>query len=157
MTMGRLSRTPVRSLTAIAACVVVVALSACGSSGKESSSSTTTTKATTTGSGSTGLGVGVTPTEIKVGIALVDFECIKAFSDSIRENQQEVYQAYIDDINAKGGIAGRKIKPVYYTYCPLGSAPPLTVCTKFTDDDKVFAVIGTFIDFSGDAQTCVAN
>ena len=72
-------------------------------------------------------------------------------------NQQQVYQAYIADINAKGGIAGRKIVPVYDSYCPLGSAGPLAVCTKFTDDDKVFAVIGTFVDFSGDAQTCVAN
>ena len=68
-----------------------------------------------------------------------------------------MYGAFIADLNAKGGINGRKIVPVYDTYCPLGSAGPLAVCTKFTDDDKVFAVIGTFVDFSGDAQTCVAN
>jgi ABC-type branched-subunit amino acid transport system substrate-binding protein len=100
---------------------------------------------------------GVTPKTVKVGIALTDFECVKQFVDSIRVKQQQVYQAFISDINAKGGINGRKIVPVYDTYCPLGSAGPLAVCTKLTDDDKVFAVIGTFVDFSGDAQTCVAN
>jgi ABC-type branched-subunit amino acid transport system substrate-binding protein len=100
---------------------------------------------------------GVTPKTIKVGIALTNFDCIKQFVDSIRLKQEQVYGAYVADINAKGGINGRKIVPVYDTYCPLGSAGPLAVCTKFTDDDKVFAVIGSFVDFSGDAQTCVAN
>ena len=61
---------------------------------------------------------GVTPTTVKVGIALVDYDCIKQFVDSIRVNQQQVYQAFIDDINAKGGINGRKIKPVYDTLLP---------------------------------------
>ncbi len=99
----------------------------------------------------------MTPKTIKVGIALADFDCVKQFVDSIRVKQQQVYGAFISGINAKGGINGRKIVPVYDTYCPLGSAGPLAVCTKLTDDDKVFAVIGTFVDFSGDAQTCVAN
>ncbi len=101
--------------------------------------------------------VGVTPKSLKLGIALVNYGCVKQFVDSIRVNEQQVYQAYIADINAKGGIAGRKIVPVYDSYCPLGSAGALAVCTKLTDDDKVFAVIGTFVDFSGDAQTCVAK
>lgn len=104
-----------------------------------------------------GVDAGVTPKEIKVGIALVDFDCIKDFTDSIRTGQEKTYQAFIDDINAKGGINGRTIDPVYDSYCPIGSAGPLSVCTKLTEDDKVFAVIGTFIDFSGDAQTCVAK
>src|SRR5664279_2185362 len=101
--------------------------------------------------------VGVTSKTIKVGVVLVDYGCVKQFVDSIRVKQQQVYEAYISDINAKGGIAGRKIVAVYDSYCPIGSAGPLAVCTKLTDDEKVFAVIGTFVDFSGDAQTCVAN
>jgi len=128
-------------------------LAACGSSAKSGSSSPTTARR----SQSTTLGVGVTSTEIKIGIALVDFNCVKDFVDSIRLNQDQVYQAFIDDINAKGGIAGRKIVPVYDSYCPIGSAGPLAVCTKLTEDDKVFAVLGTFVDFSGDAQTCIAK
>jgi ABC-type branched-subunit amino acid transport system substrate-binding protein len=137
----------------IATALLAAVLAAYGGPGRNSSASPTTA----TGKGSTALGVGVTPTEVKVGIALVDFTCIKSFTDSIRENQNQVYQAFIDDINAKGGIAGRKVVPVYDSYCPIGTAGPLSVCTKLTEDDRVFAVIGTFIDFSGDAQTCVAK
>ena len=40
--------------------------------------------------------------EIKVGIALVDYDCVKDFVDSIREHQDQVYQAFVDDINARG-------------------------------------------------------
>jgi hypothetical protein len=94
---------------------------------------------------------------VKVGIALVDFSCIQQFVDAIRTNQQQVYQAYIDDVNAHGGIAGRQILPDYRSYCPLTSAAALTLCTQFTEDDHVFAVMANFEDFSGDAQTCVAK
>jgi ABC-type branched-subunit amino acid transport system substrate-binding protein len=147
-------RTWVRPVPAFVASIVLVALSAAfGSSARGSPSSST---AASRGP-SKALGVGVTRTQIKMGIALVDFDCIKNFVDEIRVNQDQVYQAYIDDINAKGGIAGRKIAPVYDNYCPLGSAGPLAVCTKFADDDQVFTVVGTFVDFSGDAQTCIAK
>jgi hypothetical protein len=142
-----------RSVLALVAGVVLVALAAGGAWASTGSPSSTTAG----GRPSKPVGVGVTRTQIKVGIALVDFDCVKDFVDQIRVNQDQVYQAYIDDINAKGGIAGRKIVPVYDSYCPLGSAGPLAVCTKFADDDKVFAVVGTFVDFSGDAQTCVAK
>jgi ABC-type branched-subunit amino acid transport system substrate-binding protein len=127
-------------------------LTACGSSGKKSSVTTTTG-----GARSTALAVGVTPTEIKLGVALIDFNCVKDFVDSIRVDQDKVYQAFIDDINAKGGVAGRKIVPVYDTYCPIGTAGVLGVCTKLTEDDKVFAVTGNFYDSSGDGQVCVAK
>jgi ABC-type branched-subunit amino acid transport system substrate-binding protein len=137
----------------IATALLAALLAAYGGHGRSSSASSTTAP----GKGSTALGVGVTPTEVKVGIVLVDFTCIKNFTDSIRENQNQVYQSFIDDINAKGGEAGRKLVPVYVSYCPIGTAGPLSVCTKLTEDDRVFAVIGTFIDFSGDAQTCVAK
>ena len=127
-------------------------MAACGgSSGKSGGSSSTTAPKTT------GVGVGVTPTDIKVGVALVDFNCVKQFVDTIRVDQDKVYQAFIDDINAKGGIAGRKIVPVYDSYCPIGNAGALSVCTKLTEDDKVFAVMGNLFDSSGDAQTCVAK
>ncbi len=47
--------------------------------------------------------------------------------------------------------------PVYRYYSPLGSAGILQLCTAFTQDDDVFGVVGTFVDFSGDAQTCIAK
>ena len=140
--------------------LAALALSACGSG-------TSTAKEPTTNPPTTGananldrtLGPGVTATTIKLGVALVDFKEIAKYTDTIRTNAEEkqIYQLFIDDINAKGGIHGRKIVPVYRFYSALGNAQILTACTAFAEDDNVFAVVGTFIDFSGDAQTCVAK
>jgi hypothetical protein len=122
-----------------------------------SSGKTASTSATPPPPASTALGVGVTPTTVKVGIALVDFNCISQFVSSIRVNQEVPYNAYINDINMHGGVAGRRIIPVYESFCPIGNSQSLALCTKFTEDDKVFAVLGDFVDFSGDSQTCLAR
>jgi ABC-type branched-subunit amino acid transport system substrate-binding protein len=161
---GRAQRSYRRKVAVLICGLAVLGLAACGSSSKQTKAGGGPTTATTvplasvtTLPPSTTLGVGVTPTEVKIGVALVDFNCIKQFTDAIRENQQQIYQAYIDNVNANGGVAGRKIVAVYKSYCPIGSAGALSTCTSLTEDSKVFAVIGTFIDFSGDAQTCVAK
>jgi ABC-type branched-subunit amino acid transport system substrate-binding protein len=135
--------------------VAAMTLAACGSGTSSSKPSSNTTGSTTPTD--TSLGVGVTADSIKLGISLVNFDCIKQYTDTIRLNQEPVYQAFIKDINDKGGIAGRKIVPDIKEYCPLTNQQILTYCTAFTQDDNVFAVLGTFIDFSGDAQTCIAK
>ena len=90
--------------------------------------------------------------------SLIDFKCIpSAFVDSIYVNQQQAYQAFIDDINENGGINGRKIVPVFKYICPLQPAAAVAACTSLTDDTKVFAVIGSMYDPTGDAQLCVAK
>ena len=103
----------------------------------------------------------MTADSIKLGISLVDFKCIQQFIDFTRPNQQAIYQAFIDDVNKKGGINGRKIVPDFNTECPLTPTSDLLVqvCTKFTDDDKVFAVIGNLSDAAQDAaiHTCIAK
>ncbi len=81
----------------------------------------------------------------------------RAVHQSIRENQDQVYDDFINYVNAHGGVAGRRIVPDYQMYCPIQSAQALSLCTSFTEDDHVFAVMGDFVDFSGDAQTCIAK
>jgi hypothetical protein len=110
-----------------------------------------------TSSSSTALGVGVTAHTVKVGVALVNFTCLEQFVNQIRTKQSQVYNAFIKYINTHGGIAGRHVVPDYQSYCPIQSAPALALCTQFTEDAHVFAVMGDFIDFSGDAQTCIAK
>ena len=146
-----------RHCAIVSVLVVAVMFAACGSSSKKPATSGSPTTGGAKYTPTKTLGVGVTASEIKVGISLVDFECIKQFVDSIRINQDKNYQVYIDDVNEKGGIAGRKIVPVYHTFCPIGNAQALSMCTALTEDDKVFAVLGNFVDFSGDAQTCLAK
>jgi len=102
-------------------------------------------------------GVGVTAHTVKVGIALVDFTCIEQYVNQIRVGQNKIYEDFIRYINSHGGIDGRKIVPDFQSFCPIQNAQALALCTKFTEDDHDFAVIGNFVDFSGDSQTCVAK
>ena len=66
---------------------------------------------------------------------------------------------FVDYINKNGGVDGRKLVPVYKKYPPIpgGKPDPLSLCTSFTEDDKVFAVVGVFIDFTGQGQECVTK
>jgi ABC-type branched-subunit amino acid transport system substrate-binding protein len=87
---------------------------------------------------------GVTPTTIKVGITYPDVAAVKSIVNIDPGNYPEAYQALIRQINAHGGINGRKIVPVLAAIDPLGTAPAATACTELTQDDKVFAVMGFF-------------
>ena len=89
-------------------------------------------------------GQGVTPTSIKLGITYLDTSAIKNIVNIDPGNFQVAYTALIDQINAKGGVNGRKIVPVFEPIDPIGTAPAATACTTLTEDDKVFAVIGFF-------------
>ncbi len=143
--------------------VLMVVLAACGSSSKSSTGTTGGTTGTTVPAytPTTDLGTGVTASTIKLGVALPDFACVQNIPgaiDSVRSNQQAIYQTYIDAINNSGGIDNRKIVPVYDLFCPIPNATLFAQqCTKLTDDDKVFAVIGDFPDGTGVAQACLAK
>jgi Periplasmic binding protein len=126
-------------------------------SSKSTSSTGTSVAAKASTKESTALGTGVTSDSVKVGIALVDFNCIAQFVNQIRVNQDQVYDAFIKYVNTHGGIAGKNVVPDYQSFCPVQNAQALALCTKFTEDDHVFAVMGNFVDFSGDAQTCLAK
>jgi hypothetical protein len=136
--------------------MAIVLVAACGSSSKSGSSGTNNTSATTAAKNQT-LGQGVTDTQVKLGVSLIDFSCIRQFTDNIRENQDKNYNIYINDVNANGGVAGRKIVPVYHTFCPINQQQVSSGCTQFAEDDKVFAVVGNVYDTSGSVQVCLAK
>ncbi len=96
------------------------------------------------GAGDNQSGQGVTPTSIKLGITYLDTAAIKSIVDIDPGNYQVAYTALIHQINAKGGINGRKIVPVFEPIDPIGTSPAATACTALTGDDKVFSVIGFF-------------
>jgi ABC-type branched-subunit amino acid transport system substrate-binding protein len=138
--------------------VASLGLAACGDDDNDGGSSGGTTAPGATAAESTELGPGVTATEIKIGIPLSDFKAIAQFVDMTRVDQEANYNAFIKDINDRGGINGRKIVPVFYTFNPIPDAQRLaSVCTRFTEDEKVFAVLGNVFDPSGNSQTCVAK
>lgn len=142
----------------VTALVLALLLAACGSGTKRGSPPTGGNTSTTANAPlSKTLGTGVTATTIKIGVALIDFKCIEPYIQFTRVNEYKVYQAFFDSINAKGGVAGRKLEPVFHTFCPIVPAPALSLCTTFTEDDQVFAVIGDFVDLTGQAQPCISK
>ena len=53
----------------------------------------------------------------------------------------DAFDAVIDNINAHGGINGRKIVPYLVAVDPTGTAPAATACTQLTEDDTIFVAI----------------
>lgn len=87
---------------------------------------------------------GVTPSTITVGVTYADVAAIRNIINVDPGNYQVAYTTLFDQINAKGGINGRKIVPVFAPVNPLGTAAAATACTQLTEDKKVFAVLGFF-------------
>jgi ABC-type branched-subunit amino acid transport system substrate-binding protein len=100
----------------------------------------------TTGSASASpaSGPGVTPSAIQIGITYPDLTALKSVINVDPGNYQVAYDTLIKQINAHGGLNGRKIVPVYAPVNPLGTAPAATACTHLTEDSKVYAVLGFF-------------
>ncbi len=148
----------VLSIVGFAAALALAA--ACGGDGNKNKAEPgveTTTPASGTAPQSKELGQGVTDTSVKLGVVLIDYDndVISANIDFKRGNQQKIFQAFVDDINNHGGVAGgKKIDPVYELYAPLGTDPPLKACTKLTEDAKVFATVGVLYEPTGAAQVC---
>src|SRR6516162_10280937 len=101
---GLMSRLMRRLMLVIVLCFVA---SACASSKSTAGSSGSTTPGASLPH-KAGMGAGVTAKQINLGVVLIDFKCIPdQFVDEERPDQKKAYQAFIDDINAKGGINGR--------------------------------------------------
>ena len=61
-------------------------------------------------------------------------------------DQERIATAITDDLNARGGIAGRTVVPVFYDYqtsdlLTNGPGADQAACSRFTEDTDVFAVI----------------
>jgi hypothetical protein len=89
-------------------------------------------------------GPGVTPQTIKVGVTLPDTAAIKSIINIDAGNAQLDFNTLIKQVNAHGGINGRKIVPVYIPVNPIGTAPAAAACTQLTEDDHVFIAAGFF-------------
>jgi hypothetical protein len=91
----------------------------------------------------------VSATTIKIGL-----EYIKN-ADQARENmgfqgvtsgnQEQQLKILVDEVNRTGGLAGRKLVPVYHAYdansSSNASSNEQAACATFTEDNQVFAVI----------------
>ncbi|HPU38553.1 MAG TPA: ABC transporter substrate-binding protein, partial [Microthrixaceae bacterium] len=102
---------------------------------------------------------GITETSIKLGIADLDFGKIKEqfgvdTSGGGNAMPDEVMPALVKALNDSGGINGRKVEIVTSKFVPVGTETSEATCRKLIEDEKVFAVIGTFL---GDNGLCVTE
>jgi hypothetical protein len=88
---------------------------------------------------------GVTATTIRIGIPYIDLSAIRKFGITLDQgNYPNAYNAIIADLNAHGGVDGRKLVPYLVAVSPVGTAPAATACTQLHEDDKVFIAIAPF-------------
>src|SRR6516162_2269545 len=87
---------------------------------------------------------GVTPSTIAVGITYPNVAAIRNLINVDPGNYTVAYTTLINQINAAGGINGRKIVPTFAAVNPLGTAGAATACSQLTQDDKVFLAMGFF-------------
>jgi hypothetical protein len=90
-------------------------------------------------------GKGVTATTIRIGIPYIDLSAIRKFGITLDQgNFPDAYNAIIADLNAHGGVDGRKLVPYIVPVSPVGTAPAATACTQLAGDDKVFVAIAPY-------------
>jgi hypothetical protein len=85
----------------------------------------------------------VSATSIRVGIPYVDLAAVRQFGITLDQGSfPDAYNAIIANLNAQGGINGRKLVPYLVAVNPVGTGPAITACTQLAEDDAVFVAIG---------------
>jgi hypothetical protein len=131
-----------------AAAIAVALLAGCATSGDDDDSASSNTSSKPGNSELTASATGVTADSIKLGFSYIDLQTL-AESGIIKIDHgpyEEIIKTLVDDVNAKGGINGRKLDLVTAKYSPIGNTEQLAACTKLTEDDKVFAVLNGLIN-----------
>ena len=69
---------------------------------------------------------------------------------------EQVAQPFIDEVNAQGGINGRKVVPAYTRFNPASADDMVAACINQSQDKKVFASLA-LLGFYGEGEVCMAN
>ncbi|WP_419929467.1 hypothetical protein [Candidatus Poriferisocius sp.] len=89
---------------------------------------------------------GVTADTIKIGAPQIDYAGLSNLGlvQLDRGDNEVIMQALADELNQNGGICGRMLETVTYKFLPFGTDTSLAGCVYFTEDEEVFAVLGSF-------------
>jgi len=102
---------------------------------------------------------GITPTTIKIGAFVASYEGLEAKGLNLGDAKAQA-QAVATYINQHGGIAGRKVILTFATMQATSSnweADEQKICTQFTEDDHVFAVVYSLISMGKALLPCLAQ
>jgi hypothetical protein len=85
---------------------------------------------------------GVTSTTVRIGISVINFSALRAVGVTLNDgNYQDAVSALTANMNAHGGVDGRKVVPYFVEMNPANSASIDSSCSELTEDDKVFIVL----------------
>ena len=105
---------------------------------------------------------GVTKSTINVVFPVVALNSLagqEGFAqDAEYGEQSKAIDFYVKQINASGGINGRKIKPIIATFDPTNEAQMRSLCKTWTEGSPAaFAVLDGVGDWTGDNELCVTQ
>jgi hypothetical protein len=112
------------------------------------------------GSGSTGAVAGADRSPLKIGLVYNDNSGTEAAlgATSTEVNAKHAAQALVRGINAKGGLAGRKLEAIEYswnTQDPNFATDAAEACAKFTEDNHVNVVLDGGFGTVGGFRDCL--
>ena len=103
---------------------------------------------------------GVTASTIKVAFLLLDLGQTGRVGVNTTgvtpKQQQAAIEAYVADINGRGGINGRKIEPFFRVFDVTNPDDQRAACLAATEDAKAFAVVA-MPGYANDALLCVTE
>jgi ABC-type branched-subunit amino acid transport system substrate-binding protein len=99
---------------------------------------------------------------VEIGMVRTGVSNAAAFGASLGNtvSEAEIYNALIAAMNDQGGLAGRRIRPVFAdtdTASANWDADFEAACAKFTQDNKVVAVLGYVFNHSDNFEGCLAK
>lgn len=98
---------------------------------------------------------GVTATEIVFGVAAIDAEALLPFGYDLGVTPvEDMYVAWTDAQNARGGVLGRDLVPHTRLFLPIGTEEADAICAEFVEDIGVFAVTGQLF---ADTPLCITE
>jgi hypothetical protein len=105
---------------------------------------------------------GVSATSINVVFPLISFSSIEGEfeieSDAEYGEQVKAIDLFVNQINAAGGIHGRKINPLIESFDPTNAAAQRALCKQWTEGSPpVFAVLDGLGTWEGDNELCVTQ
>jgi hypothetical protein len=85
---------------------------------------------------------GVTAKSINIGIPYVNFAALQSLGVTLNDGSfPDAYNALIANLNAHGGVDGRKLVPYYVEMNPAVPSQATSSCAQLTEDNKVFVAI----------------
>jgi hypothetical protein len=85
---------------------------------------------------------GVTPSTIRIGISVINFAALQAVGVNLNDgNYQDAVSALTANMNAHGGVDGRKVVPYFAEMNPASASSISSSCSELTEDDKAFIVL----------------